>query len=104
MPSCPGNRVRAKEFYIRDMDKKQADTFQEGWLACLKEICTPSNHSAWVAMRPLVAYPNPHQKLYSPILIPGFDEVEYDIPEGTTKMDGAVVEKEAVVEEIVPRA
>ena len=50
--------------------------FQEGWIACLKELGTHSHHPAWTTIAPTVKLPDP-PAVYSSNLLLGFNEEEY---------------------------
>ncbi|GFS35839.1 hypothetical protein Acr_00g0042470 [Actinidia rufa] len=47
-----------------------------GWLACMKELRTPSDHPAWNAVALLVELPEP-PTVHSPIILSSFNEEEY---------------------------
>ncbi|GFZ16107.1 hypothetical protein Acr_25g0005160 [Actinidia rufa] len=103
---------RAEEFY-RDVAEEQADAFHKGWVACLRELGTPSDHLAWVATKPLVAYLEPRLEPYSPILLLSFDEEEYfslpvkgkeDIADGAAKVEEAEAKQDVEAKVEAPRA
>ncbi|GFZ09871.1 hypothetical protein Acr_21g0004700 [Actinidia rufa] len=66
-------KVQKKVTVLED----KAEAFNQGWLACLKELNIDSDHSAWFATRPPMAYPEPCLEPYFAILLPGFDAEEY---------------------------
>ena len=59
----------AGDFYVCDMAEDRAKAFQEGWLACLKELDTPLVQPAWSVHQPLVADPDLCPKPYLSILL-----------------------------------
>ncbi|GFS42947.1 hypothetical protein Acr_00g0082730 [Actinidia rufa] len=75
--------------------------FQEGWLACLKELKIPLDHPAWSSPAPPIQLFASLER-YSPINLPDFNEEEYAIllaDEGN--INTAVAEARTVVEEMV---
>ncbi|GFY91194.1 hypothetical protein Acr_07g0013900 [Actinidia rufa] len=59
---------------LRDLMIMQG--IQEGWLACLKELSTPSDHPTWIATAPPVELLDP-PVVYSLLILSGFNEEEY---------------------------
>ncbi|GFY92773.1 S-adenosyl-L-methionine-dependent methyltransferases superfamily protein [Actinidia rufa] len=67
---------RAGDVYEKQLAELRPGIFQEGWLACLKELKIPPDHPAWSSPAPpvqLLAFP----ERYSPINLPDFNEEEY---------------------------
>ena len=62
---------------------------QEGWLACSRELKTPSDLPYWTASDPLVELSNLPTTYYS-IHLPGFNEEEY-AHQPAKKEDGNIV-------------
>ena len=82
---------RAGNSYEKQVAELHPGIFQEGWLACLRELETPFDHPAWTAptLALPIELPNP-LVAYSLILLPGFNEEEYaTLPAG--EEDGNVV-------------
>ena len=76
------------------MAELRPSIFREGWLACLKELGTPTEHPTWTVAAPEVVLPDVTE-VYSPLILPGFNEEEYmnqltkEENEGVAKLDGA---------------
>ncbi|GFZ06555.1 hypothetical protein Acr_18g0007250 [Actinidia rufa] len=68
--------IATRDLYERQVANLHTGIFQEGWLTCLREIGTPSDHPTWTTLVPPLELPNP-PAVYSPILLPGFNEEEY---------------------------
>ncbi|GFS37313.1 hypothetical protein Acr_00g0051320 [Actinidia rufa] len=68
-----GNAVMLPQDMVAEL---RPSIFQEGWLACLKELGTPSDHLAWNAVNPLIE-PLDLPIVYSPLILSGFNEEEY---------------------------
>ena len=49
---------QADDSYERQVAKLRPSIFQEGWLACLKELSTPMDHPTWTTPAPEVELPN----------------------------------------------
>ncbi|GFZ09193.1 hypothetical protein Acr_20g0010010 [Actinidia rufa] len=67
---------RAGDVYERQLAKLCPDIFQEGWLACLKELKIPLDHPSWSSPAPSIQLPASSER-YSPIIFPDFNEEEY---------------------------
>ena len=61
---------------MRQVAKLCSDIFQEGLLACLKELSIPTDHPAWATAAPELALSD-FLKDYLPIILLGFNEEEY---------------------------
>ena len=72
--------------YEKQVTELCPSIFQEGLLACLRELGTPFDHLSWTAPTPLVELPDPPMS-YSPILLPGFNEKKY-ATQTTTEEEG----------------
>ena len=64
---------RAGDNYNKQLAELCPNIFQEGWLACLKEVVIPSNHHAWSWAPPEVELMDP-PKPYYPFVLPDFNE------------------------------
>ncbi|GFS29075.1 hypothetical protein Acr_00g0005230 [Actinidia rufa] len=74
------------------------DVFQEGWLACMKELKIPLDHPAWLSPAPLVQLPASPER-YSPINLPDFNEEEYaTLPTDEGNIHTAVAEDRTGIE------
>ena len=67
---------RAGDAYEKQLAELRPGVFQEGWLACLKELQIPLDHPAWSSPAPPVQLPSSPEQ-YSPIVLPDFNEEEY---------------------------
>ena len=67
---------QAEDVYERQLAELLPGIFQEGWLACLKELQIPLDHPAWSSPAPPVQLPVSPER-YSPINLPDFNEEEY---------------------------
>ncbi|GFY86368.1 hypothetical protein Acr_05g0000070 [Actinidia rufa] len=70
---------RAGDVYERQLAELRPGVFQEGWLACLKELQIPLDHPAWSFPALLVQLPASPER-YSPFILPDFNEEEYATP------------------------
>ncbi|GFZ07011.1 hypothetical protein Acr_18g0011810 [Actinidia rufa] len=94
---------RAGDVYERQLAELRPGIFQEGWLACLKELQIPLDHPAWSSPAPLVQLPASPER-YSPINLPDFNEEEYaTLPADEGNINTAAVEAHAGVAETVDR-
>ena len=64
---------RAGDSYEKQVAKLCPSILQEGWLACLKEFGTPSNHQSLDCL----VEPLDQPTIYSPLILLGFNEEEY---------------------------
>ncbi|GFZ19723.1 hypothetical protein Acr_28g0004280 [Actinidia rufa] len=64
------------DVYEKQLAELCPGVFQEGWLACLKELEIPPNHPVWAFLAPPVQLPASPAR-YSPIILPDFNEEEY---------------------------
>ncbi|GFZ14403.1 hypothetical protein Acr_24g0005930 [Actinidia rufa] len=67
---------RAGDVYERQLAELCPGVFQEGWLACLKELKTLLDHPAWASPAPPIQLPASPER-YSPIILLDFNEEEY---------------------------
>ena len=67
---------RAGDSYEKQVTELHPSIFHKGWLACLKELGTPSDHPAWTVVAPSVELLDP-PVVYSPLVLLGFNEEEY---------------------------
>ena len=89
---------RAGDVYKRQLAELRPDIFQEGWLACLKELKTSLDHPAWASPAPPIQLPASLDR-YSPIILPDFNEEEYaTLPADEGNVNIAVAEARAGVE------
>ncbi|GFZ01113.1 hypothetical protein Acr_14g0007480 [Actinidia rufa] len=83
---------RAGDVYERQLAELRPGVFQEGWLACLKELQIPLDHPAWSSPAPPVQLPASPER-YSPINLPDFNEEEYaTLPAAEGNTNAAAVE------------
>lgn len=83
---------RAGDAYEKQLAELRPGVFQEGWLACLKELKVPLDHPAWSSPAPPVQLP-PSPERYSPIVLPDFNEEEYaTLPADEEHIDATAVE------------
>ncbi|GFS29533.1 hypothetical protein Acr_00g0007130 [Actinidia rufa] len=71
-------QAKSKLADARQLAELRLGVFQEGWLACLKELKIPLDHPAWSSFAPPIQLPASPER-YSPIILPGFNEEEYAI-------------------------
>ena len=81
---------RAGDVYEKQLAELRPGVFQEGWLACLKELKISPDHPAWTSPAPPVQLPASPGR-YSPIMLPDFNEEEYaTLPANEDNIDAAV--------------
>lgn len=89
---------RAGDVYERQLAELRPGVFQEGWLACLKELKIPLDHPAWSSPAPPVQLPASPER-YSPIVLPDFNEEEYaTLPADEGHIDTTAAEAHTGVE------
>ncbi|GFS40462.1 hypothetical protein Acr_00g0068690 [Actinidia rufa] len=94
---------RAGDVYERQLAEFRPGVFQEGWLACLKELQIPLDHPAWSSPAPPVQLPASPER-YSPINLPDFNEKEYaTLPAAEGNTNTVAVEAQARVTETADR-
>ncbi|GFY88775.1 hypothetical protein Acr_06g0007150 [Actinidia rufa] len=87
---------QAGDVYERQLAELRPGIFQEGWLACLKELKIPLDHPAWSSPTPPIQLP---ASPTSPINLPDFNEEEYStLPPDEENMNTAAAEARTGVE------
>ncbi|GFZ01187.1 hypothetical protein Acr_14g0008220 [Actinidia rufa] len=89
--------------HAQQLAELRPGVFQEGWLACLKELQIPLDHPAWSSPAPPVQLPVSPER-YSPIHLPDFNEEEYaTLPAAEGNTNAVAVEAQAGAAETADR-
>ncbi|GFY97771.1 hypothetical protein Acr_12g0003120 [Actinidia rufa] len=91
-------KANSLEKELKQLAKLRPGIFQEGWLACLKELKTPPDHPAWASPALPIQLPTSLER-YSQIILPDFNKEEYaTLPADEGNVNAAVVEARAGIE------